>query len=437
MKFQTKKGLFLLLLISLLPIIPWYFLSPVRTLQLNYENFTHALGQITALIGMTMFAITFVLSTRWKFIEKLLGGLDNVYVVHRIFGSSSFVLILLHPLLLVLKYIPARMDLAAKYLLPGHGFSVDLGIIALAGMIILLAMTFYINIKYNYWKMSHKFLGLFFIIAVFHIFLVRGTASRDYIFQGYYVYAFIVSAIGLFAFFYTLIFKKLKTIPYKITSIIKNNSFFDIRMIPVNKNNSLRYEPGQFAFFSFHNKDLGKESHPFSLASNSKEELRIIVKALGDYTNKLEYLESGCKVSVEGPYGEFTLKKENSSLLWIAGGIGITPFIGMTEKLVEERKKYSRRKAVLYYCARTEAELIVLKELQELEKVSEGYFKVVPWCSDKQGRISSKDIIALNPMKNAKVYLCGPKGLKESLIKQLIKQGIKKKVIFQEEFEFK
>lgn len=451
MKKKSINSLIILIIICLLPLLPWYFLSPVKDLTFNYENLTHSLGQIAALIGMTMFAITFVLSTRLKFIEKFLGGLDKVYTIHRIFGSISFMLLLFHPIMLVLKFVPYKMDLAAKYLLPGHGISVNFGIIALGGMIILLIATFFINLKYHYWKISHKFMGIFFILAIFHIFLVRGTASRDYIFTGYYVYAIIVSVIGVVAFIYSLFFKSSKLAIYKIKSIkIINKIIFDIKLKPVNK--PLNYKAGQFAFFRFHNKMINKEFHPFSIASPSDEpNIRIIIKSLGDYTNKLTCLKEDDIVSVEGPYGEFTIQNNDDDMIWICAGIGVTPFMGMAKDII--KKGYSS-KINLYYIARNEEDFVGLDELNliktELNSKKSNENKLItnksginktnvkfivnPWISSVKGRITINDIQIIN---NAKIFLCGPEEFKKSLIKDLVKKGISYENIYQEDFNFK
>ncbi len=423
-------GLFVFL--SLLPIVPWYFLGPVRSYAFNYENITHFLGQIAGLVGMAMLALTFVLSTRLRPIEKLMGGLDKNYIVHRIFGSIAFMLVLLHPILLALKYIPYNMRFAAEFLLPGSSLAINSGIIALAGMIILLVITFYINIKYNYWKLSHKFLGLFFIFAVFHIFLVRQEVARDYIFHGYYIYVGIVSAIGIIAFLYTLFFKSTNIAVYKIISIKKHSGkFVDLEMAPLKKH--LNYKAGQFAFFRFHNKSLSKEYHPFSIASPSNSQnIRIIAKKLGDFTNRMDALNIGDKVSVEGPYGEFIVKDRSDDLVWIAGGIGITPFIGMAKDIFRQKHKGT---VSLYYSARTPEDFVALDELKPIERMQKVKFRLSPWPSDLKGNMSLKNIKPLS--KKSKVYLCGPDAFKKYFLHQLAKFGMPKENIFEEDFALK
>ncbi len=412
-------------IIAIIPILLLLFLGPG-----DYSSITHTLGQISGLVGMTLFALSFIFSTRAKWIENLFGGLDKVYPVHAIIGASSLVLLLAHPLLLVAKFITTNMALAAKYLLPGGLISVDLGIFALYGMIILLAITIYGKIKYNYWKFSHEFLGLLFILAILHIFLVRTTVARDYIFKGYYAYAIIVSIIGLGAFLYSLLRKKLFAKKYKVSKVINYKNCFEISLEPVNK--GIKFKSGQFVFVTFYNKSLPRESHPFSIAAPSgKGNVRIIAKNLGDFTGLLGKLNLGDAVRVEGPYGRFHQKGFGNEV-WVAGGIGITPFLGLAQDL----KNHSSGNIDLYYSVRSKDEFVCLDDLHELAH-SNKKFRLFTWISNEQGYLSVEDIEKHTPLKGNKFYLCGPDSLKIAIRKSLIKNNIPADDIHDERFAFK
>jgi predicted ferric reductase len=403
----------------------------------DYNSITYTLGQIAGLVGMTLFAITFILSTRMKFIEDAFGGLDKVYVVHKDLGAIALILILFHPLLLVLKYIPKNIKLAANYLLPGSYWSINFGIIALVGLIILICLTLYVGMKYNNWKFSHEFMGLVFIMAVLHIFLIRGTLSKDNIFHGYYVYVFVVALIGLGGFLYSLLLRS-KIVSgelYKIKSLNKRGKdVYEIILSPENK--PLKYKSGQFVFVVFKNKKIGNEQHPFSIASASNDSsIRIIVKGLGDFTHKLSNLNIGDKVYVEGPYGRFNYERTGREQIWIAGGIGITPFIGMAEDLALNPN--IKNKVELYYTARSHEDLIYIDKLREYESKNNS-LKVIPWVSSEKGLIKIKDIEKMSKdLGNKEFFICGPEKLKIDMEKDLINMGIRKDLIHKEEFGFK
>ncbi|KAG6408643.1 hypothetical protein SASPL_131661 [Salvia splendens] len=83
--------------------------------------------------------------------------------------------------------------------------------------------------------------------------------------------------------------------------------------------------------------------HPFSVSSSpldGENHLAVLIKVLGDWTQKLEQRisekDSKLKVSVEGPYGHesaYHLKYEN--LILVAGGIGISPFLAMLSDILQ------------------------------------------------------------------------------------------------------
>jgi len=437
MNYKRLLAWFVIIILAIIPVF-LLMLGKGENIPSDYGSITHILGQITGLVGMTLFAVTFILSTRIKFIEDAFGGLDKVYEVHGILGGTALILILFHPLLLVFKFIPESINLAAKYLLPSSYWSVNFGIIALVGMIFLIFLTLYVRrMKYHNWKFSHKFLGIVFILAILHIFLVRGTISQDNIFHGYYIYAAVISLIGLGGFFYSILFRD-RIAPnslYKIKSLSKRGE--DVHEIILSpENEPLRYKSGQFVFVTFKNKIIGEEPHPFSIASASNSHsLRIIVKGLGDFTKNLSSLNVGDIVRVEGPYGRFNYKKSGKDQVWIAGGIGITPFIGMAEEMAHNPN--IKDKVELCYTARKHEDLICIEELKEFESKNKN-FRVITWISNEKGLITVKDIEnIIKDLKDKEFFICGPQRLKMDIKRDLIKRGIEKNRIHMEEFGFR
>jgi predicted ferric reductase len=413
-------------LIGLLPVVLLFAFGPQ-----DYSSPTHTLGQLAGLVGMTLFSLSFLLSTRAGWIEDLFDGLDKVYPVHAVLGATSLVLLLLHPLFLVLKYVPENITLAASYLIPGGALSVDFGIFALAGMILLLALTLYSKMGYQRWKLSHEFLGLFFILAVLHILLIRTTIARDYIFKGYYVYAIVVSVVGLVSFAYSLLRKRLFGKKYKLVKVTLINGCFELRLEPLGK--GLRYRSGQFVFVTFQNRKVGKESHPFSIASPSgNKDMRLIIKSLGDFTGRLSDLREGDSVILEGPYGRFH-QRGYADEVWVAGGIGITPFLGLAADLHHSKTG----QAILYYSVKSKDEFVRLEELQAVAK-TEKRFTVVPWTSVERGFLTVQELVKnAGPLRRKQFYLCGPPGLKAAIKGGLRANGVPASHIHDERFAFK
>lgn len=434
---KTLLGWIALFLISFIPVFLWFNFSSGTDNFSSYESATHSLGELFGLVGMTLFAFTFVLSTRMKWIEDVFGGLDKVYISHAVLGGLSFVFVLAHPIFLVLKFIPERIDLAATYILPSGHWSVNFGIISLVGMLGLIFVTLFTKMRYHRWKYTHEFFGLFFVFAVLHIFMVRNTFANDNIFYGYYIYAAVVSVVGILAFVYSLLIRNFvfKKYVYEIKSINRFGTCFEIIFSP--KNRALLYKAGQFIFVKFFNDKISKEAHPFSVASKSNEgEIKIIVKKLGDYTAKLDNLKVGDRVSIEGPYGKFNFGRDDSGdAVWIAGGIGITPFIGMAEDILENKDS---RKVTLFHCVGFEEDLAGRSLFEEVSKRCKNFI-YVPWNSaKKKRRITIEDVYNLSGGFDGKnFFLCGSRALKRDIAKGLKEHGVKSKDIHEEEFDFK
>lgn len=420
---QKSKAILGWSIIILAALIPAFIFRP------NFQPFPFSsIGRIFALIGVTLFALNFVLSTRLKFLEEIFGGMDKVYLVHGITGGIAFMFILAHPIFMIADYLPKNLAIAAGYFIPGNILYLDFGLIAIFLLISLIFVTFFTRIKYNQWKFTHEFLGLAFIFSLLHMFFGTGGGAK-----GFYIFASIIGVIGLSAFTYSLIARKkfLKYADYRIRNVKINKNVIELDLEPENK--PIRYESGQFIFLRFYNEKLSKEPHPFSISSKSNSPIiKVFIKESGDFTKKLISLRNGDRISVEGPYGKFNFKNfESKKQVWIAGGIGITPFIGMIEELKENPEK----NVTLIYTFK-ENYIITKKDFNDFEKIKN--FKFVPWNSEKLGLLDIGKIIDLSSgIKNADILICGPPQFKEYLIKSLRELKIKKKQIHEEVFELK
>ena len=435
---KRTAGWIALIVISLIPVYLWFHFGPGAKDLVDYGSITHSLGELFGLVGMTMFALTFVLSTRAKFIEDIFGGLDKAYIAHGILGGTALVLILSHPIFLVLKFVPSQMFTAALYLLPSAYWSVNFGIIALLGMVSLIYITLFTKMKYHKWKFTHEFLGLMFFIAVLHIFLVRGSVSSDKIFSGYYYYATAVSIIGLGAFVYSLFIKNriTKNAVYTVEKVKEiGRDSFEIILVPEHK--PISYKSGQFVFLRVYNHKLSREAHPFSIASKSNEyRLKVIVKRLGDFTENISHIKEGDRVSVEGPYGRFNFySSPKHDQIWVAAGIGITPFLGLVDDLDNEKTR--NRKIDLYYSVKDDSDVIGIETLKEAEKRIKG-LRVILWKSSEKGRIDAEKISSISGNLNDKeLLICGPSAFKEGIMAGFSAAGVPKKRMHEEAFDFR
>jgi predicted ferric reductase len=430
-RLSNNLGLVSVLVLSFFPALLWLSTQSIAIKFSNSSLALTSLGQITGLIGMAMISVAIILSARTAFMDKLFNGLDNLYKIHRGIGIVSFIFLLIHPLTLALSYMPFSEQSAALFFLPGPDLAKNLGILALLLMMILLIITAFAKIKYQVLKFSHKFFGAVFIFSVLHTLFVQSDVSRN-VFIHWYMLG--LMAAGLVAFSYKTLLGKILVEKY-IYSVKEVNQMqcktTEIVMAPVGKR--MEYSPGQFIFVSFSGANIGSEQHPFSIASTPFEpELRIMVKALGDYTSQISKLPVGTRAEIEGPSGVFNYSKAKSkNQIWIAGGAGIAPFIGMARDL-KNAKGYN---IDLYYCAGTKKDIISIDELSKITAPS-GSFRFIPFCQDEKGYLDAEKIIKTSGMLEGKdIFFCGPPPMVKNLKGQLKKIKIPENKIHSEEFE--
>lgn len=144
-------------------------------------------------------------------------------------------------------------------------------------------------------------------------------------------------------------------------------------------------------------------------------------------------MRTGTRVQVEGPYGRFDFRKGGARQIWLAGGIGITPFLAWAESLTEAEKCDIH----LVHCVRTQEEAIGVETLRAAAARNPRFsFGVV--VTTRDGRLTAKRLISAAPfaVKDADLWFCGPTGLKDGILKGLKAQGQTPRRVRFEQFEF-
>lgn len=420
----------IIIILSLIPVIIWSFMAPLAERFADLNSITTSLGQILGLVGMTLFAVNLILAGRFKWLDKHFKGLDKVYANHSKIGAIAFSMLLFHPLMLVVKYVAISTNAAALFFVPFTNMPITWGILSILLMIVLLSITFYLKWKYNTWKMSHKLMTLAFFLGVIHTFMINSDVSRSHLLA---FYIFGLSFLALIVITRKVIYEKLslKRYKYKVKNVLElNKDIVEIEMEALDK--KMTYNSGQFAFFEFLGGGVSSESHPFSISSSEKDNnLKITVKNLGDYTSALKNLKQGDGVVIDGSYGNFSYKNAvNKNQIWIAGGIGITPFYSMAQVL---EAGYI---IDFYYSVKETSEAVYTKELEDLASKNPN-FKFTLWTANDKGYISGKAISDLaGGVKDKDFFFCGPPMLMDSLKNQFVDLGVDIKKIHYEDFSF-
>jgi predicted ferric reductase len=287
-----------------------------------------------------------------------------------------------------------------------------------------------LEIPYHLWRQSHRFIGVFFIMISFHQFFIKRPFEGTALLANY-INLFMV--LGILSFAYTQFVAFTKRRRYEVTSVERLPSATVIEAKPVSS--PIRAKPGQFGFLSFSQSGL-REPHPFTIAGLGADgTVRFAIKPLGDYTKRLRKMaEVGDRILVEGGYGRFNSARGGEKQVWLAGGIGVTPFLAMADAL----KSDHGRQIHLVHCVRDANEAVRAETLAEKASQVPG-FSFVLHDSAAAGRIDAERLAASAPfdLNGADLWFCGPPPLREAIVKGLRKAGRRLKRIEFERFEFR
>lgn len=432
----TNLGWALIILLTLIPVVRWFQLNGFEDFEDSYGAFT-ALGSITGIIAMVLFALNFVLSTRLKLFDTIFGGLNKAYISHHIIGGLALIIMLMHPFFLAVRHLPESFQYAALFLLPSFAPNADwaenFGAFALYLTVILLVITFYVKLPYQKWLNTHRFLGLALLLAGIHVFLIPSDTYDDVFLR---VYMLSIVAIGLAAFVYhTILGRILIRHSHMLVQNVEqlNNKVVRITLTPTSQHSVINFTPGQFVFVRFKSEGIKYEYHPFSITSREGDiSITVIVKALGDFTASLKNLEIGSSAEVEGAFGSFgkNLKLGNQQT-WIAGGIGITPFLSLAKSLKGDES------VELFYVVETPQDLVEFQELNAVSKLLGENFTLKLYPTNIHEKFISGEYIINNSssdLKTRQVLICGPPPMMKSMRAQLKAAGVRNSNIHTEEF---
>lgn len=423
---KSKIGNWVITGIVLLNVVLWLAFPPPDTLETNYT--LQFVGELISSSVMILLSISLVLATRLRFMEPYFGGLDKMWQTHKKVSMLAFLLLIIH-----FFTIPKTDEL-----LNGK----PLGMIAFFGIVILVLLTIaprvplisrFLNFNYTIWRIAHKFMGLFFILGLVHYMLV-GTISKQTI-PGIYMLLWIL--IGIVAYIYRQFFSRMFE-PYREYTVEQvnhlNGTCVEISLKP-NSSKKVNFKAGQFVYVAFKKHHL-REPHPFTVSSSPNEELlRLTVKASGDWTGYLQKnLEPDMTAVVHGGFGMFNYKDGGEEQVWIAGGIGITPFLSW----IRDSNGDLDKDVDLFYGVRGEADALYWNEFQAVDEAHNN-FRTHLQYSSKDGHLSAKEIAEMSQgnITSKHIYMCGPVKMTEGFAQSFKKMGVPASQIHYEEFNFR
>lgn len=196
---------------------------------------------------------------------------------------------------------------------------------------------------------------------------------------------------------------------------------------------AVRYTAGQFIEMTLphENPDERGQKHWFTLSSSPTEELlSITTKRATDHVSTFKQtlfaLKPGAQVTISEPMGDFVLPKDKTlPLVFVAGGIGVTPMRSMVKYLTDINEM---RDITIIYGSRSLDE-VAFKDLFESygSKLDLVLSEQTAGWSGRTGRLTGELILDLAGDSSDKLlYVSGPEPMVENIEKDLLLAGINK-----------
>jgi predicted ferric reductase len=278
-------------------------------------------GIVSGWIGSGLLLVSLLLMVREPRLARWLGGLEPMYRWHHALGVWAYVVLLVHPLAFAANEWHASPTLAWVVLSPWQqGWAIWLGWASLLCMMAGLMVALWPRLRYAAWRQWHHLLSLSVLLGAAHL---VGLGLDGVLFavpllvNGFLLWRMLRADQGLGA------------QPYVVQRVDHlSPTTVELMLQPLAR--PVQATPGQFVLAAFAGGSPYPgcgEYHPYTVSAVVPDgHLSLGIKALGDCTRQLQSIRCGAAARIQGPFGEF-LTDPSGPALWVAGGIGITPFI--------------------------------------------------------------------------------------------------------------
>jgi ferredoxin-NADP reductase len=184
-------------------------------------------------------------------------------------------------------------------------------------------------------------------------------------------------------------------------------------------------------------------THTFSIASSPSDEELVVTTRMRKsvFKQAISTLPIGSQARIEGPMGSFSLHNNPTRpAVFLAGGIGIAPFLSMLTYATEERLHHN---IVLFYANRYLEDAAFIDSLWKLETANPR-FRFVPTLTraannngwkGKTGHISSEMLLTrVSALRGPIFYIAGPPTMVAAMRRTLSDVGVNEDDIRTEDF---
>ncbi|MDD3050562.1 MAG: ferredoxin reductase family protein [Candidatus Cloacimonetes bacterium] len=402
---------------------------------------SYSLGIVFGIISWVLFCFTLLLACRVRFLEKIFGQ-DKLLVIHKTTAAFALLTALIHAFFKLQFSTEVSIQLIT-------GAAGGLIIITLSVMSFMtmtrtkfekfkfirnLSDSFRKRISYSYMKFLHNGLPLAMCIILVHILI--SSATKELQLRSILIYATGLPVILLWV--YHKFIRSFFAVRGNLVSVkTLSPSLFSVEM---SFNKGLTIVPGQFAYFKIADSLLRKEEHPFTIASHPEEKtIELVIKKEGKWTRNLSALKPGVQVQISSIYGKFTFKNDRP-MLWVAGGVGITPFLAKIRQMSLDGDDF-RQPVVLFWSTTTFSEMPFKREFDDFASRTNSFTFIAINTREVGGKRITSDqitdhlnILKKHAGKNPSLWFCGPNSLKITVLIGAKQARLKSNYIHYENF---
>jgi predicted ferric reductase len=395
-----------------------------------------AVGRYAGLLGGYLLLVMVVVVARIPVLDETLGQ-EALVRWHRRLGSWPLVLIFAHVVLITIGY--AELDRSSLWgelrRLVGSYPDVLAAVVGLGLLVVAAVSSWRVarrRLRYETWWVIHLYLYLALALAFAHQ-LANGASFVHHPLDRLWWAALWAGTAGV-VIAYRIVVPVCRSLYYRLRVLSVHPETSDVVSITLSGRHveRLQVSGGQFFLWRFLAKGVWWEAHPYSLsAMPSPPTVRVTVKDSGDHSGSLASLRPGTPIFIEGPHGAFTkYARTGRAVALVAGGIGVTPLRALLEDLPSDEDvvvilRYSTlEKRVL----RDEIAALVSERSGVLHELVGPRTEVV---------FDSAVLHALVPdLADRDLFVCGPRGLQDHVIRCALRLGVSRNRIHFESFSF-
>ncbi len=398
-----------------------------------------ASGQLAGLYGTYLALIQLVLMSRSPWLDQAF-GMDGLAKAHRWLGFATVWLLLAHVVFITTGYaLGDGSNVVIEFWTLITTYPYVLMALVSGGLFAMVAISSVRaarrRLSYETWYGLHLYAYLAIALGFLHQLFVGADFIHDPVAVGYWVALYIVTVALV------LIFRVAHPIwlssrhQLRVARIVTEAPGVISIYVTGRELDQLAVRSGQYFVWRFLTRDGWWRAHPFSISSAPNGSwLRITIKELGDWSKALKHVSVGTRIFVEGPYGVLTgARRTRPKVLFIAGGIGITPLRALLEALPAKTGDLT-----LLYRVRNHDDIVFRDELETLARERGARIHYLLGRRDAEvDPLGASELDRLVPdIVERDVYLCGPVPMMRQVEASLERLGVSSAQVHAERFAY-